>query len=309
MTAPDGALPPIGDTNVGSRPSPAVQEAATKTRGLRAFPGGGYARFGRMAATCSSPLRFTARATSTPTTSPIASMRTVACWSATPATPATTMRAPRGNTASRRPLTAASGSTHIRGSRIRAAGRAAEWWRAARSATHAILAQNPRIAADDRVARRLFIYRPGRTGGDRRGRCAGGRGGGALCPTRPGVERDGADERAVRSVRGGGTRSRCSPAGGRRGRAGLGLGGQGADEPSDGGPVLPPDRGSRRARPWFSRAMAAACSAMLSLGRAERSRGAWAEGARGRRSRGDDHRTRTAHSRCDCGRCADASGG
>ena len=27
--------------------------------------------------------------------------------------------------------------------------------------THAILAQNPRIAPDDRVARRLSIYRPG----------------------------------------------------------------------------------------------------------------------------------------------------
>src|SRR4029077_12135883 len=81
-----------------------------------------------------------------------------------------------------------------------------------------------------------------RSGGGRRGRRAGGRGGGALHPAQSRVERDGAEQR------GGGDPARrnagrmARAAGGGRGGAGLGLGDQGSDESSDGGPLLSQDR-------------------------------------------------------------------
>jgi Heparinase II/III-like protein/Heparinase II/III N-terminus len=42
MTAPDGTLPTIGDTNAGVEPTAAVQEQAARSSGLRAFPRSGY---------------------------------------------------------------------------------------------------------------------------------------------------------------------------------------------------------------------------------------------------------------------------
>ena len=162
LTAPDGALPPIGDTNVGSRPSPAVQEAATKTRGLRAFPGGGYcavhedgsyliltAAFhseghkhaddlsfclyegGRMLVVDSgNPGYDYASAARQYCVSPSA-------HSGIAVDSYTWIRDPRGGA----------------GSGLVANGSLGD--------CYAILAQNPRIAPDDRVARRLLLYRPG----------------------------------------------------------------------------------------------------------------------------------------------------
>jgi hypothetical protein len=161
LTAPDGALPPIGDTNVGSRPSPEVQEAATRTRGLRAFPSSGYcvvhegdsyliltAGFhseghkhaddlsfclyegGRMIVVDSgNPGYDYASAARQYCVSPSA-------HSGIAVDSYTWIRDPRGGA----------------GSGLVASGSLDDWY--------AILAENPRIAPDDRVARRLLLYRP-----------------------------------------------------------------------------------------------------------------------------------------------------
>ncbi|HEY6653615.1 MAG TPA: heparinase II/III family protein [Solirubrobacterales bacterium] len=161
LTAPDGALPPIGDTNVGSRPSAAVQEAATQTRGLRAFSQSGYcvvhdgdsylivtAGFhseghkhaddlsfclyegGRMVVVDSgNPGYDYASAARQYCVSPSA-------HSGIAVDSYTWIRDPRGGA----------------GSGLVGSGSLDDWY--------AILAENPRIAPDDRVARRLLLYRP-----------------------------------------------------------------------------------------------------------------------------------------------------
>ena len=89
-------------------------------------------------------------------------MKMAASWWATPAMPATTMRGP-----ARKFCVSPAAHSGIgidsytwiedprggAGSGVVASGSLDD--------THAILAENPRIAADDRVARRLFVYRPG----------------------------------------------------------------------------------------------------------------------------------------------------
>jgi Heparinase II/III-like protein/Heparinase II/III N-terminus len=163
MTAPDGALPTIGDTTAGVEPDTAGQEAAARCSGLRAFPGSGYAMvrsggsylfvtaaFHSSAHKHSDDLSYClyedGRLLVGDSGNPGYDYESAARqYCVSPAAHSgigvdshTWIRDPRGGA----------------GSGIVAAGSLHD--------THAILAENPRIAPDDRVARRLFVYQPGR---------------------------------------------------------------------------------------------------------------------------------------------------
>ena len=164
MTAPDGTLPPIGDSPAGVKPTNAVQEAAARGTGLRAFPRSGYcmvrdgdsylfvtAAFHSEGHKHSDDLSFCLYEGRRPFVGDsgnpgydYASAARRYCVS--PAAHSgievdgySWIRDPRGGA----------------GSGLVGAGTFGD--------THAILAENPRIAPDDRVARRLFLYRPGRS--------------------------------------------------------------------------------------------------------------------------------------------------
>jgi heparinase II/III-like protein len=161
LTAPDGALPPIGDTNVGSRPSEAVQEAAARTSGLRAFPNSGYcvvhegdsyliltAGFHSEGHKHADDLSFCL----------YEGGRMVIIDSGNPGYDYASAARQYSVSPSAHSGIAVDGYTWIRdprggaGSGLVASGSVGDWY--------AILAENPRIAPDDRVARRLVLYRP-----------------------------------------------------------------------------------------------------------------------------------------------------
>jgi hypothetical protein len=163
MTAPDGTLPAIGDTSAGVRPTRDVREAAAQSSGLRAFPRSGYcmvrdggsylfvtAAFHSPAHKHADDLSYCLYeegrllvGDSGNAGYDYAGPARQYCVSPTAHSGIgvdsyTWIRDPRGGA----------------GSGVVATGSLED--------THAILVENPRIASDDRTARRLFIYRPGR---------------------------------------------------------------------------------------------------------------------------------------------------
>jgi hypothetical protein len=164
LTAPDGALPPIGDTNVGSRPSAAVQEAATRTKGLRAFLRSGYcvvhdggsylivtAGFHSEGHKHADDLSFCLYEDG----------RMLIVDSGNPGYDYASAARQYCVSPSAHSGIAVDGYTWIRdprggaGSGLVASGSLDDWY--------AILAENPRVAPDDRVARRLLLYRPAKS--------------------------------------------------------------------------------------------------------------------------------------------------
>ncbi|HSD24092.1 MAG TPA: heparinase II/III family protein [Solirubrobacterales bacterium] len=162
MTAPDGTLPTIGDTSAGVEPSRAVQEAAARSSGLRSFPRSGYcmvreggsylfvtAGFHSQGHKHSDDLSFClyedGRLLVGDAGNPGYDYESAArqfCVSPSAHSGIgldsyTWIADPRGGG----------------GTGLVAAGSLGD--------VHAILAQNPRIAPDDRTARRLLVYRPG----------------------------------------------------------------------------------------------------------------------------------------------------
>jgi hypothetical protein len=163
MTAPDGTLPTIGDTGAGVEPSREVQEAAARGSGLRAFPGSGYcmvrdggsylfvtAGFHSPAHKHADDLsyclyedgRLLVGDAGNPGYEYEGAARqfcvSPSAHSGIGLDSYTWIRDQRGGA----------------GSGVVATGSLDE--------AHAILAENPRIAPDNRTARRLFIYMPGR---------------------------------------------------------------------------------------------------------------------------------------------------
>jgi hypothetical protein len=163
MTAPDGTLPTIGDTSAGVQPTPEVQEAAAQSSGLRSFPGSGYcmvreggsylfvtAAFHSVAHKHADDLSYCLYeegrllvGDSGNAGYDYAGPARHYCVSPTAHSGIgvdsyTWIRDPRGGA----------------GSGLVASGSIED--------IHAILVENPRIAPDDRTARRLFLYRPGR---------------------------------------------------------------------------------------------------------------------------------------------------
>jgi hypothetical protein len=162
MTSPDGTLPTIGDTSAGAMPDPPVREKVDRCSGLRAFPRSGYAMVrergsylfvtagfhspahkhsddlsyclyeeGRLLIGDSGNAGYDYRGAARQfCVSPGA-------HSGIGIDSRSWIDDPRGGA----------------GSGVVASGSLGD--------THAILAENPRIAPDDRVARRLFVYRPG----------------------------------------------------------------------------------------------------------------------------------------------------
>ena len=164
MTAPDATLPTIGDTSAGVKPTRGVQEAAARSAGLRSFPRSGYAmvrdggsylfvtaafhsRAHKHADDLSYCLYEEGRLLVGDSGNPGYDYESAARqFCVSPAAHSgigvdgyTWIADPRGGA----------------GSGVVASASLDE--------THAILAQNPRIAPDNRTARRLFIYRPGRS--------------------------------------------------------------------------------------------------------------------------------------------------
>jgi hypothetical protein len=163
MTSPDDTLPTIGDTSAGSQPDPPAREAIARCSGLRAFPRSGYAMVrdgesylfvtaafhsqahkhaddlsyclyegGRLLIGDSGNAGYDYEGAARQfCVSP-------AAHSGLGIDSYTWIHDPRGGA----------------GSGVVASGSLED--------TYAILAENPRIAPDDRVARRLFVYRPGR---------------------------------------------------------------------------------------------------------------------------------------------------
>jgi hypothetical protein len=163
MTAPDGTLPTIGDTSAGVQPAPEVQEAAAQSSGLRSFPRSGYcmvreggsylfvtAAFHSVAHKHADDLSYCLYeegrllvGDSGNAGYDYAGPARQYCVSPTAHSGIgvdsyTWIRDPRGGA----------------GSGVVASGSLED--------IRAILVENPRIAPDDRTARRLFIYRPGR---------------------------------------------------------------------------------------------------------------------------------------------------
>lgn len=163
MTAPDGALPTIGDTNAGVRPTREVQEAAARSSGLRSFPKSGYcmvregdsylfvtAAFHSVAHKHADDLSYCLYEEGRLLVGDAgnagydyAGPARQYCVSPTAHSGIgidsyTWIRDPRGGA----------------GSGVVASGSLED--------INAILVENPRIALDDRTARRLFIYQPGR---------------------------------------------------------------------------------------------------------------------------------------------------
>lgn len=162
LTSPDGTLPPIGDTVSGVEPARAVQERAARTRGIKAFARSGYcvvrdrgsylivtAGFHSTAHKHADDLGYclyeSGRALvgdagnagydyAGPERQYCVSPR---AHSNVSVDAYTWIDDPRGGY----------------GSGLVAIGTGEKWY--------AILAENPRIAPDERVARRLFLYRPG----------------------------------------------------------------------------------------------------------------------------------------------------
>jgi hypothetical protein len=162
MTSPDGTLPTIGDTSAGAKPDPPAQEAIAGCSGLRTFPRSGYA----MVRNGGSYLYVTA-AHHSPAHKHSDDLSyclyeegrllvgdagnagydyegaarqfcvSPAAHSGIGIDSYTWIDDPRGGA----------------GSGVVASGSLDD--------THAILAENPRITPDDRVARRLFVYQPG----------------------------------------------------------------------------------------------------------------------------------------------------
>jgi Heparinase II/III-like protein/Heparinase II/III N-terminus len=164
MTAPDGTLPTIGDTSAGTEPTRAVQAAAAGSAGLRAFPRSGYAMvreggsylfvtaaFHSTAHKHADDLSFclyeNGRLLAGDSGNPGYDYESAARqFCVSPAAHSgigvddyTWIADPRGGA----------------GSGVVASGSLDD--------THAILTENPRIAPDNRTARRLFVYRPGRS--------------------------------------------------------------------------------------------------------------------------------------------------
>jgi hypothetical protein len=162
MTSPDGTLPMIGDTTAGAQPDPPAQEAIAGCSGLRTFQRSGYAmvRDGESYLFVTAAFHSPAHKHSDDLSYCLYEEGRLLVGDAGNAgydyegaarqfcvSPAahsgigidshTWIEDPRGGAGSG---VVASGSL---------------------DGTHAILAENPRIAPDDRVARRLFIYRPG----------------------------------------------------------------------------------------------------------------------------------------------------
>jgi hypothetical protein len=163
MTAPDGTLPTIGDTPAGVEPARAVHEEAARSSGLRAFPRSGYcmvrdggsylfvtAAFHSQAHKHADDLSYClyeqGRLLVGDSGNPGYDYESAARqFCVSPAAHSgigldsyTWISDPRGAS----------------GSGLLASGSLDD--------THAILAENGRIAPDNRTARRLFIYRPGR---------------------------------------------------------------------------------------------------------------------------------------------------
>jgi hypothetical protein len=163
MTSPDGTLPMIGDTSGGATPDPPAAEKIAGCSGLRAFPRSGYA----MVRDGESYLFVTAAFHS-------AAHKHSDDLSYCLYEDGRQLIGDAGNAGyeyegAARQFCVSPGAhsglgidshTWIHdlrggaGSGVVASGSLED--------THAILAENPRIAPDDRVARRLFIYRPGR---------------------------------------------------------------------------------------------------------------------------------------------------
>jgi Heparinase II/III-like protein/Heparinase II/III N-terminus len=164
MTSPDGTLPTIGDTSAGANPDPPAREFIEQCSGLRSFPRSGYcmvreggsylfvtAAFHTQAHKHADDLSFclyeegrlligdSANAGYDYDSAARQFCVSPSAHSGIGIDSHTWIADPRGGS----------------GSGIVAAGSI--------DGTHAILAENQRIAPDDRVARRLFLYRPGRS--------------------------------------------------------------------------------------------------------------------------------------------------
>jgi Heparinase II/III-like protein/Heparinase II/III N-terminus len=162
MTSPDGTLPTIGDTSAGVQPTREVQEAAARSSGLRAFPRSGYcmvreggsylfvtAAFHSQAHKHADDLsyclyedgRLLVGDAGNPGYDYEGAARqfcvSPAAHSGIGLDSYTWIRDQRGGAGSGVVATCSADDTH------------------------AILTENPRIATDNRTARRLFIYRPG----------------------------------------------------------------------------------------------------------------------------------------------------
>ena len=163
MTSPDGTLPMIGDTSAGADPDPPARERVAGCSGLKAFPKSGYAmvRDGGSYLFVTAAFHSAAHKHSDDLSYCLYESGRLLIGDAGNAgyeyegaarqfcvSPGahsgigidsyTWIHDPRG----------------AAGSGIVATGSIED--------THAILAENPRIAPDDRVARRLVVYRPGR---------------------------------------------------------------------------------------------------------------------------------------------------
>jgi hypothetical protein len=162
MTSPDGTLPTVGDTNADAVPDPPAEALVPQCSGLRAFPRSGYAMvreegsylfvtaaFHSLAHKHADDLSFCLYEegrlligdSGNPGYDYAGAARqfgvSPAAHSGIGVDSYMWVDDPRGGA----------------GSGLVAVGSLDD--------THAILAENPRIAPDDRVARRLFIYRPG----------------------------------------------------------------------------------------------------------------------------------------------------
>jgi hypothetical protein len=162
MTSPDGTLPTIGDTNAGAHPDPPAQKEIESCSGLRTFRRSGYAmvRHGGSYLFVTAAFHSPAHKHSDDLSYCLYEDGRLLVGDAGNAgydyegaarqfcvSPAahsgigidsyTWIEDPRGGA----------------GSGVVASGSLDD--------THAILAENPRIAPDERVARRLFVYRPG----------------------------------------------------------------------------------------------------------------------------------------------------
>jgi hypothetical protein len=163
MTAPDGTLPTIGDTSAGVEPTEAVQRAAARTAGLRSFPKSGYA----MVRDEGSYLFVTAAFHSTAHKHAddlsyclYEDSRLLIGDSGNPGYDYESAARQFCVSPGAHSGIGVDGYTWIAdrrgggGSGVVASGSLED--------IHAVLAENPRISPDNRTARRLFLYRPGR---------------------------------------------------------------------------------------------------------------------------------------------------
>jgi hypothetical protein len=163
MTSPDGTLPMIGDTSAGADPDPPARELVPKCSGLRAFPRSGYAmvRDGDSYLFVTAAFHSPAHKHSDDLSYCLYEGGRLLIGDA-------------GNAGyeyegAARQFCVSPGAhsgigidSHTWIDDLRGGAGSGVVASGSLDDTHAILAENPRIAPDDRVARRLFVYRPGK---------------------------------------------------------------------------------------------------------------------------------------------------